>query len=63
MEKRGKGAWLRLRLVFEFKIAFCKAYFFRGYILKGMPGFINSVNYGFSRFIRLAKLYERRRMR
>jgi len=50
-----------LRLLLEFPLAFLKAYFRRGYIFKGMPGFINAVIYAFSRFIRLAKVDEAKR--
>lgn len=53
--------WLGLRLVLEFPLAFGKAYFRRGYVLKGMPGFVNAIIYGFSRFLRVAKLDEARR--
>ena len=52
---------LAVRLVFEFPIGFFKAYFLRGYCLMGVYGFINSVNYGFSRFLRLAKFWEARK--
>lgn len=52
-----------LRLPFEFFIGFVKAYILRGYCLKGVYGFINSMNYGFSRFIRLAKFWEADRLR
>lgn len=59
---RGKlGGLLLPRLIIEMPAAFAKAYFARGYIWKGMPGFINAVLYGFSRFIRLAKLHEKRK--
>lgn len=50
-----------VRLVLEFPLAFCKAYFRRGYMFKGVPGFVNSMVYAFSRFIRLAKLDEAKR--
>jgi hypothetical protein len=46
------------RIIIEFPIGFLKAYLFRGYCLKGLYGFINSMNYGFSRFLRLAKYWE-----
>ncbi len=58
-KKRMHG--LRLRILLAFPLGFMKAYISRGYILKGMPGFINAVMYGFSRFLRLAKVYERMR--
>lgn len=53
-----RPALLELRIVFEPFIGFFKAYFVRGYCLKGFYGFINAVNYGFSRFARLAKYWE-----
>ncbi len=57
---RKKGlAWLKLRVALAFPLGFLKAYVLRGYIFKGMPGLVNAVIYGFSRFLRLAKLYER----
>jgi len=56
---RGTSAFLlRLRIVFEFPIGFFKAYILRGYCLKGFYGFVNSMNYGYSRFARLAKYWE-----
>lgn len=54
LQRRGKKISL-LRAVCEFKIAFCKAYFLRGYILRGFPGFAVAMQYGFARFLRLAK--------
>lgn len=47
------------RIIIEPFIAFLKSYFLRRYILFGMEGFIESVNYGYARFIRLAKARER----
>lgn len=48
-----------LRLLIEFPAGFIKAYFFRGYVFEGRAGFVNSMLYGFSRFVRLAKYLER----
>lgn len=59
---RGKRVrLLGAQLVLIFPLAFCKAYFLRRGVLYGMPGFVNSVLYGASRFARLAKLWERRK--
>lgn len=64
MLKRNRvPALLTARLMFELPLAFVKAYFRRGYVLKGMPGFVNSVLYAYSRFLRLAKLDELLRRR
>ena len=52
--------FLGVRLITVFPLAFCKAYFLRGYWKSGMAGFVNSVMYAFSRFIRLAKAEERK---
>jgi len=54
---------LHVRLVLELFIGFFKAYILRGYCLKGTYGFINAMNYGYSRFIRLAKYWEADRLR
>lgn len=48
-----------LRLLMEFPAGFIKAYFFRGYLFEGRAGFVNSMLYGFSRFVRLAKYLEK----
>ena len=47
-----------LRVVIEPFIAFLKSYLLRRYVLFGLEGFIESVNYGYARFIRLAKTRE-----
>lgn len=54
-------ALLRTRILLAFPLGFLKAYFLRGYLFQGFAGFINSVNYGFSRFVRLAKVWEKSR--
>lgn len=59
MIKHGRTKLLRVRLVAIFPLAFCKAYFLRGYWRSGTAGFVNSVLYAFSRFVRLAKVEER----
>jgi len=55
---RGKrlGQW---RLITEFPLAFLKAYFLRRHILYGVWGFCLSVSYAYSRFLRVAKFYEK----
>ncbi len=49
---------LRTRILLAFPLGFLKAYILRGYCLQGFWGFVNSVMYGFSRFTRLAKVWE-----
>lgn len=49
-----------LRLIFEFKIAFLKAYFVRGYMWRGACGVTYSLIYAFGRVMRLAKYLELR---
>ena len=56
--RNARPVLLGLRIVLEFPIGFFKAYILRGYCLKGFYGFINSVNYGYSRFARLSKYWE-----
>lgn len=48
----------RWRILTEFPISFLKAYFGRRYALYGWWGVIISVNYAYSRFLRVAKAYE-----
>ncbi len=50
--------FLPLVLISTFICAFFKAYILRLYIRSGMTGFINAMIYAFSRFIRMAKVYE-----
>lgn len=47
-----------IRLIVEPITSFIKAYFFRAYVFQGIDGFVHSVIYSFSRFIRLAKARE-----
>lgn len=47
-----------LRLATEFPFAFLKCYVLRGYALRGMRGFVYSMNYAFGRFVRIAKYLE-----
>lgn len=49
-----------LRLITEFPMAFFKDYILRGYIFRGRRGFVNSVLYGFTRFVRIAKYLEKK---
>ena len=51
-------AFPMLRLITEFPVAFFKDYILRGYIMRGRLGFTNSVLYGFTRFVRIAKYLE-----
>lgn len=48
-----------LRLIFELKIGFFKAYLLRGYMWRGRRGFVYSVLYALGRFVRMAKYLER----
>ncbi|MXN66268.1 glycosyltransferase [Stappia sp. GBMRC 2046] len=48
----------RWRILTEFPISFLKAYFGRRYALYGWWGVIISMNYAYSRFLRVAKGYE-----
>ncbi len=47
-----------IRLIFEFQLAFLKAYFGRLYILKGRKGFVHAIAYAYFRFSRIAKYFE-----
>ncbi len=49
-----------LLLPIIFPVAFFKAYLLRGYLFQGMPGFINAMVYGFSRFLKFAKHWEKK---
>ncbi|MEP3048424.1 MAG: glycosyltransferase family 2 protein [Roseibium sp.] len=58
-DMRGRGRKLsNFRLLFEFPSSFLKGYFIRRYWRYGWWGFILSVNYAHSRFLRVAKSYE-----
>lgn len=59
--RKGGLPFFMLRLLIEFPIGFFKAYILRLYCLKGTYGFINAMNYAFSRFLRLAKVWEAQR--
>jgi len=59
LHNRGGMAFPMLRLITEFPFAFFKDYILRGYILRGRRGFVNSVLYGFTRFVRIAKYMEK----
>ncbi len=62
MKTRGKEpAWLLLRLYTEIFMAFFKSYIMRADILRGHAGFVNSTTYAFSRFARIAKVWEQRK--
>lgn len=51
------------RVFFEFPAAFLKAYVGRRHALRGTYGFLTAMNYAIARHLRLAKHYERRRIR
>ncbi|KAF0117593.1 MAG: hypothetical protein FD163_2142 [Hyphomonadaceae bacterium] len=59
MELRGKKYSI-FRLLFEFPIAFIKAYFGRRHFMRGTFGFMSAMNYAFYRYLRLAKHWEKR---
>lgn len=50
------------RLFIEFPAAFIKAYVFRRHALRGVYGFMTSMNFAFYRWLRVAKDVERRRV-
>jgi len=52
-----------LRVFLEFPAAFLKAYFGRRHFLRGIYGFMTAMNFGFYRYLRVAKALERRRLR
>lgn len=58
MAARGRRM-ARWRLVTEFPLAFAKAYLLRRYALYGWWGLVISTNFAYTRFLRLAKAYER----
>lgn len=51
------------RIFFEFPAAFIKAYFGRRHFLRGTYGFLTAMNYAISRHLRLAKHYEKKRLK
>lgn len=57
MAARGRriGRW---RLATEFPLAFLKAYLLRRYALYGWWGLVISTNFAYTRFLRVAKVYE-----
>jgi glycosyltransferase involved in cell wall biosynthesis len=52
-----------MRVFLEFPAAFLKAYFGRRHFLRGIYGFMTAMNFGFYRYLRVAKALERRRLR
>ena len=50
------------RLFVEFPLSFVKAYIFRRHAVRGVYGFMTSMNYAFYRWLRVAKDVERRRV-
>lgn len=60
MAQRGRTpSLLSLRLFYEFPLAFLKSYILRGDVLRGRSGFVNSMTHAFSRFARVAKVWEK----
>ena len=57
MAARGRRI-ARWRIATEFPLAFLKAYAVRRYALYGWWGIVISVNFAYTRFLRLAKAYE-----
>jgi glycosyltransferase involved in cell wall biosynthesis len=51
-----------IHILVEFPLAFIKAYFFRRYFIYGLAGFIDSVVFAFTRFLRVAKAWESRQI-
>uniref|UniRef100_UPI003BA8AFE2 glycosyltransferase family 2 protein n=1 Tax=Stappia sp. TaxID=1870903 RepID=UPI003BA8AFE2 len=58
LEQRGRRL-ARWRIPGEFPLAFLKAYVLRRYALYGWWGLVIATNYAYSRFLRVAKAYER----
>ena len=50
------------RIIFEFIIAFLKAYFGRRYFLRGIFGYLIAINYAHYRTMRLGKYFEKSKM-
>jgi glycosyltransferase involved in cell wall biosynthesis len=59
---RGKSPSL-WRLVFEFPLAFLKAYILRRHFIRGAYGFMTAMNFAFYRYLRMAKWVEKERMK
>lgn len=53
----------RLRTIFEFPLAFMKAYFLRRHFLRGIYGFMTAMNFAFYRYLRMAKWIEQSRLK
>jgi hypothetical protein len=49
---------LRIRLVFEFPLAFIKFYFFRRHVTGGLAGFQMAMFGAISRFVRIVRMLE-----
>lgn len=62
IERRGRKI-SSARIFVEFPASFLKAYFLRRHFLGGGYGFLVSMNYAIFRHMRVAKLYERKRIR
>jgi glycosyltransferase involved in cell wall biosynthesis len=60
MQSKARSKYLSaLLLPIIFLLAFLKAYLFRKYVFQGMSGFVNSMIYAMSRFLKFAKHWEK----
>jgi len=62
LEARGIKV-MTARVFLEFPGAFLKAYIGRRHFLRGIYGFMTAMNFAFYRYLRIAKAWERRRLR
>ena len=62
LEARGRRVNVA-RVFLEFPGNFLKAYFGRRHFLRGTYGFMTAMNFAFYRYLRVAKAWERRRLR
>ncbi|MDX1923773.1 MAG: glycosyltransferase family 2 protein [Rickettsiaceae bacterium] len=56
--ERKKRKYSTFRIIFEFPASFLKAFFIRRYFIFGLDGFVVSMIFAFSRYLRLVKLRE-----
>ncbi|USO01462.1 MAG: glycosyltransferase family 2 protein [Alphaproteobacteria bacterium] len=61
LHQRGRHI-TKWRLITEFSLSFWQSYLLKGRWKLGTIGFIHAMNYAFSRYLRLAKLYEKTHM-
>lgn len=63
-DMRAKGRRISpWRLLYEFPLATLKCYFLRRAFMYGWWGVSHAINYGYSRHLRVAKMYEAEQMR